>query len=249
MGPPQTNRAVILRTRAYGESDRIVTFLTDAAGKLTGIAKGARNSRRRFANCLDPFTLVQVHYRERPRGGLVFMDSCDLLAVPGELSDPVKFAYGSYLLELVDRLTVEAEPAQETFVLVCESLAALRGGPATSSFLRSFELRLLAATGLAPQLGVCHACGGALDGPAWFDRSAGLLACPACASRRDGLAEVGPETLAALRALEASVPAEARTIRLRPEIRDESAVLLGHWLALHLARPLKSVGLIDAIAG
>ncbi len=34
--------AIVLRSRDYGESDRIVTFLTLDYGKLTGIAKGAR---------------------------------------------------------------------------------------------------------------------------------------------------------------------------------------------------------------
>jgi recombinational DNA repair protein (RecF pathway) len=34
--------ALVLRTRPYGESDRIVTFITEQHRKLTGIAKGAR---------------------------------------------------------------------------------------------------------------------------------------------------------------------------------------------------------------
>src|SRR5438128_8385232 len=83
MGPSQRSEAIILRTRAYGESDKIVTFLTADAGKLTGMAKGAKNSRRRFANCLDPFTRVRVHFRIRPGASMAFMDSCDLLQPPG----------------------------------------------------------------------------------------------------------------------------------------------------------------------
>ena len=34
--------AVVVRTRAFGESDKIVTFLTRDLGKIAGIAKGAR---------------------------------------------------------------------------------------------------------------------------------------------------------------------------------------------------------------
>ena len=49
----RTSRAVVLRWRSYGESDKIATLLTEDAGKLTGIAKGAKNSRRRFANSLS----------------------------------------------------------------------------------------------------------------------------------------------------------------------------------------------------
>ena len=107
-----------MRSRAYGESDKIVTFLTADAGKLTGIAKGAKNSRRRFANCLDPFTRVRVHFRTRAGASLVFMESCDLLQPPGELTDPTKFAYASYLTELVDQLTAEAQPVAELYGLL-----------------------------------------------------------------------------------------------------------------------------------
>ena len=47
--------AIVLRLLDYGESDRIVTFCTNGYGKVRGIAKGARRSRKRFANALEPF--------------------------------------------------------------------------------------------------------------------------------------------------------------------------------------------------
>jgi len=248
MGPPQTDRALILRTRAYGESDRIVTFLTQERGKLTGIAKGARNSRRRFANCLDPFTLVNVHYRSRASAGLVFMDSCDLLTVPGVLADPVKFAYGSYLIEVVDLLTVEAQPVDEIFNLLEDALAAMRTGPATPSLLRSFELRLLAAAGFAPQFHECSECRAPLVADAWFDRASGSLRCASCNEGRDGLVSVSAAALTVLATLEHLTPTAAQSVRLPEAARNECATLLGHWLALHLPRPLKSVSLIQSLS-
>jgi len=251
MGPPLTNRALILRTRAYGESDRIVSFLSEDYGKLTGIAKGARNSRRRFVNCLNPFTLVRVHFRQRRAATMVFMDSCDLLSLPGPLSDPLKFAYASYLVELVDLLTVEGQPVAELFDLLGSALEGLRQGPATAGFLRSFELRLLGDVGFAPRLGNCNACQRELVAgeEAFFDRQDGALACVRCGASRDGLLPVSAAALATLSQLVELSPEEARQLRLAAPVRAETATLVGHWLALHLPRPLKSVGLIAAFAG
>ena len=48
MAAEEATPAIVLRTRDYSESDRIVTLLTATAGKLGGIAKGAKASRRRF---------------------------------------------------------------------------------------------------------------------------------------------------------------------------------------------------------
>ena len=40
------DQAIILSSRVFGESDKILRFLTLRSGKLTGIAKGARRARR-----------------------------------------------------------------------------------------------------------------------------------------------------------------------------------------------------------
>jgi len=44
----------VLRTLSYGESDLIVTFYSHNFGKLKGIAKGAKRSKKRFANVFEP---------------------------------------------------------------------------------------------------------------------------------------------------------------------------------------------------
>ena len=44
--------AIVIRLTDYGESDRIVTLLTERHGKVTAIAKGARRSRKRFGGAL-----------------------------------------------------------------------------------------------------------------------------------------------------------------------------------------------------
>ena len=71
--PVHASDAVILRTYALGESDRIVVFLTRDRGKKRGVAKNARQSRRRFGGALEPLTCGRITYRERERQDLVFV--------------------------------------------------------------------------------------------------------------------------------------------------------------------------------
>ncbi len=251
MGPSQTSEAIILRSRAYGESDQIVTFLTETAGKLTGIAKGAKNSRRRFANCLQPFTRVRVYFRTRPGATLVFMESCDLLQPPAGLAEPAKFAYGSYLLELVDQFTEEADPVVSLFHLLSGALDELRRGMASSAFLRAFELALLERSGYAPQLWACAQCATPLarQARAFVDPPTGRAVCPACRTGSDAGVVVAGDTLAALQAVQGIPLAEARVRRFGPAVGTEAAHLMGHLLAQHLPRPLRSVKLIAALTG
>ena len=71
--PFHTTDALILRTYTLGDSDRIVVFLTRDRGKKRGVAKNARQSRKRFGGALEPMTCGRVTYRERERRDLVWL--------------------------------------------------------------------------------------------------------------------------------------------------------------------------------
>jgi len=239
----------VLRTRAYGESDKIVTFLSLDFGKLTGIAKGAKNSRRRFANCLDPLTRVRVHFRVRPNASLVFMESCDLLLAPSALVEPKRLAYAGYLSELVDHLTGEAHPVREIFALLRDALAALEIGPATTGFLRGFEVQLLHHAGYEPPLTICSSCQRSIaeEGLAYFDRTQSVFACGTCRGSTPGLVAVAAETLRALESLKTTPLLEARQRRLESTAAGEAARILAHLIEPHLPGPLRSLKVIAAL--
>jgi DNA repair protein RecO (recombination protein O) len=66
MRPSYATPAIVLRTRPFGESDKIVSFLTERFGKVTGIAKGALRSRKRFVNSLEPLAIINLRFQDRP---------------------------------------------------------------------------------------------------------------------------------------------------------------------------------------
>src|SRR5262249_39097517 len=149
--------AFVLRTRPYGESDRIATFITEHHGKVTGIAKGAKNSRRRFAGTLEPFVHVRAVFRQRSTTDLVFLMRCELLGTFRTFTrDLDRFAAGSYVLELTDRMVFGRESGHEVYHLVEDALRLLDGQALCDPVLRAFELHLLAASGYAPALDRCR---------------------------------------------------------------------------------------------
>lgn len=245
----RSSPAIVLRWRAYGESDKIATLLTADCGKLTGIAKGARNSRRRFANALEMLARVRVHFRQRPGAGLAFLESCELLAPGDAFNDPARFAYGCYVAELVDRLTIEDDPVHDLYTLLAEALAELEHGPATTAFLRAFELQLLGTAGFEPQLEQCTRCGRAwsAEEAAWLSPQHGTVACATCREADHATVAITPALLDHLHRLRAGSLAAARHLPLG-RLAADAALLTGRLLALHLARPLQSVRLIEQLA-
>ncbi len=244
-----SSMAVVLRWRAYGESDKIVTFMTREFGKITGIGKGARNSRRRFPNSLELLARVKVHFRQRPEASLAFLESCDLIGPDSTIMSPERLAYGAYLTELAEQMTVEWNPVPDTYELLEEAMMALERGPATASFLRAYELKLLDRAGFAPPLDRCTRCDGPLEdtGTSFFAPMHGSFSCGGCEGDQDGLLVLEAGLLEWLRSLR-TWPLE----RCRDEPfnagREQAALLNGQLLALHLVRPLKSTRTIDQLS-
>jgi len=241
--------AIVLRWRAYGESDKIATLLTADFGKLTGIAKGAKNSRRRFANSLEPLARVRVNFRQKPTANLAFLESCELLSSTAAFSDPMRFAYASYVAELADQLTLEDDPVPAMYALLEEALGELERGPATSALLRGFELQLLTHAGFEPQLDRCTRCGRAwsVDEPTHLSVSHGTVTCVTCRVSEDAGVPVSAALLARLAELKTIPLAACRERPLGPLAQDAGQVT-GRLLALHLTRPLRSVKLIEQLA-
>ena len=152
--------AVVLRSWPYGESDKIVCLLTESYGKVRGIAKGAKRSRKRFANSLELFSLVNLRFQDRPHGGLVFILSADLTFAFKRLDTSLeKIALASYLVEITDGLTAERDESALVFQHLKNGLLFLdRDGTAPLEFLASFELKLLRLAGYQPALDRCKRC-------------------------------------------------------------------------------------------
>ena len=49
--------AITLKSRKWGEADRIVTFYAKHLGKIRGVARGARRLKSRMGAALEPLTL------------------------------------------------------------------------------------------------------------------------------------------------------------------------------------------------
>src|SRR5215831_4574629 len=108
--PLYTTDALILRTYKLGESDRIVTFLTRDRGKKRGVAKNARQSRRRFGGALEPLTAGRVGYVEREQRELVRVNYVEIARSPLSARDGESLAYAEYFAELIDEWAQEADP-------------------------------------------------------------------------------------------------------------------------------------------
>jgi DNA repair protein RecO (recombination protein O) len=147
--PAHTTDALILRTYKLGESDRIVVFLTRDRGKKRGVAKNARQSRKRFGAGLEPMTLGRVGYVEKERRELVHLQYVEPLRSPLASADGDALGYVEYFAELIDEWAQDADPNETLFRLGASIVDAIAGGGVRIEPLaRYFEYWLLRLQGV-----------------------------------------------------------------------------------------------------
>ena len=172
------SEALILRTYPFHEADLLVTFFTRAEGKLRGVAKAAKKSKRRFGGALEPLTYVTAQWAEKEKQELVRLDSCDIISSPltTEMTYPRLVAL-SYVAEVIDQLLPDREPSDDIFRL---TLAVVKNLQSASIWmpLTYFDLWIVRLIGLLPDLNACVMCGTVLNGSkAYFHPLADGLLC------------------------------------------------------------------------
>jgi DNA repair protein RecO (recombination protein O) len=237
--------AIVLRTWPFGESDKIVSFLTESHGKLTGIAKGAKRSRKRFVNSLEPFSLVNLRFQDRTHSNLVFILAADLaFGFKDLLSSLEKISFASYLVEITDGLIGEREENYLVFRHLRDGLAQLDERLISLTFLTSFELKLLKLTGYQPLLDSCRRC----SKQRWdqcetrwhFSPRDGGILCESCSRLRKEAFSLSTATLEILTHLQKEKAVPASDVSPPTKVLKEIRSVIVRFIEFHMEREIKS---------
>lgn len=237
---------IVLSVTDRGESDKLVMLYTRERGRIRGLAKGARRSRRRFVNKLEEFSLLRLQQRP-PRG------SGPLLITEAELLEPHlplrqrhdRFLPAMFLSELIQRFTQEEDSDPRLFTLLRWGLGQISRSAFPPQAAVLFHLRLLDLAGYRPALDSCGRCG-AMSGhgpPGGFNPLAGTICCASCAGTpRAPLLPLQMQTLRLLQdGLRLPLPHLAR-LRFSAGALMESLVLLGTMSRHLLQDELRCLG-------
>ena len=200
-----TSQAIIMRIKEFGESDLLVTFFTPHKGRLKGLAKGARRSRRRFVNCLDIFCLSVLEYGLNREGGLYFLHSGKLHdAYSGIRSDFTTLSKASYMIELTEILFPWGVADEKMFHLLKESFGSLDKGESIQKASIIFEIKAMTLGGYGINLDVCCMCGREYTGQgmAVYKREKGGIACLRCHKVSAVSPKMEPDTVKMMKAIQ-----------------------------------------------
>ena len=230
-------KAVVLRSYKFGESDRIVVMLSENSGKIRAVAKGIRKTTSRIGARLETLSHVDVQlYRGRD---LDTVRQVDLIDTHTALRINLKrLEQGLSMVEAVDKLTPDREPVPHVYTMLSRALRSLNDA-SSPLIVGAFYWKLLSSEGVAPALDDCVRCGSSTELCALNMQEGGIL----CRSCRSGTA-VSDAALNILRQVSSGGLATALTLDESPAVREVNQLAMA-LMEAHLERKLRSVGLFD----
>jgi DNA repair protein RecO (recombination protein O) len=242
-----TTEAVVLRTMKYRDTSLIATLLTRSAGKISVIAKGARDRKSRLGHALMPMNHVTAVYYHKTTRELQLLSQIDVVHPMRKLSDELeKMAAGMAAVELADAVSPAEQENAPLFGALTAALAAINDATKhPENALYQYEMRLLEAIGFRVDFSACTACGAPLntdEAPRGVVLSPNGLLGPECSGQRQSWMPLSPPSVRILQRLqELEDPAAATRLVLSPVVRGEVAgalrrILLGHVEGLRTLR-------------
>ncbi len=252
--------ALVLAKQDYRDTSLLVDFYTREHGKVKGIVKGIRDGHQRYGSTLEPFSLNEILFYKRKRGGdlhqVTQVELVDLF--PAVREDLERLSYASYFIELIDELTETEEADPEIFELVIALLEFLATGASAKRAARIFEIKFFELLGLMPEIRSCVICRSEFPDPAFFSVRQGGIYCRPCALKAQGaMGRIGDEA-AMVASTGVGIPVSRGTInfleharrspvkdlyrvKVAQEVGAELEKVLRRFVDFHLQRKLNSL--------
>jgi DNA repair protein RecO (recombination protein O) len=186
--PLRDTEAFVLRTYTLKEADKICVFLTRDAGKVRGVAYGARKVKSRYGASLEPFTEVALTYFEKETRELVSVSNCEIIQSQFELlANSESLGVLHYLAELLIEFLPDHEPNPRAYRLAGALMGTLRGlePEKLPALARYAEVWMLKLAGFFADWRHCGECLSELDATetVWISADGAPL-CANCSDQR-----------------------------------------------------------------
>jgi DNA repair protein RecO (recombination protein O) len=144
---------IILRCRRFSETSLVVHWLCAEQGRVATMAKGALRPNSPFRGKLDLFHLADVSFSRSSRSQLHHLREVVVREMhPGLRQDLDRLRQASHAAALIESATETDTPVPEIFGLFAAFLGQISRAPLLRRYEYAFQIKLLVALGLAPDL-------------------------------------------------------------------------------------------------
>ena len=122
----EKTEALVISSRKFGDSSKIINVFSIDYGKLSFLAKGARNQKNKFGASLEPLTHSQFTFYNKPNHELLLLSGSDIIKSYSSLSQhPDHFVIGMMIAESIYTTQDTRMPNRDIFNIFLNSLNKL----------------------------------------------------------------------------------------------------------------------------
>lgn len=236
---------IVLRTKDYGENNKIVTLYTREYGLISAVARGAKKSKSRMAAITQPF--IYGSFLVQMGRGLGTIHQGEILHSMRTIrEDIVLTAYVSYICELLSKVVNEKEPNSNIFDELYVSLERIIDGDSPLAISIMFELKMYYVAGIAPVVDSC--VNGHTERPvAAFSVYEGGVICDQCIYRSEDYIKITPQIYNVLKLMSQTSIKRIRNLNIKNETLKLIRDILDHYYERFGGMSIKSKRFLDQI--
>ncbi len=227
--------AVVLHSRKFSESSKIIILFTRAKGRVSVLVKGGRKGAKKFPGGLETLNWIELQFYHRPGRDLHNFKSSDLIQGFQNLRADLSRTYTALsLAETILRVTMPEDENPNLLEDLTETFAALDSIESNPWTLRWRALLHIARhLGFSLDLSRCVECGAVSEIIA-FDLPGGGFLCRNCSGKRPHSMKAEAEMWGALRFLDRCPPPAAPRMTVTPAIGMGIEALFFRFFQFHM---------------
>lgn len=236
---------VIIKSADYKENDKLLWIYTEELGKITAIAKGAKKNKSRLFSVTSP--LCYSDYVVFKGKNLFNLQEGKIInSFKGLMSNLDKLTYASYVCELIDIGLEDGEIDKNLYIEFIKTLYLLDTDAIDYELLiRSFELKLLKATGYGINLETCSICKRKIRTSKYINLQSYGGICENC--NKDHSIHISKEAYAALKFLNKIDASRIYMMKLSGDIKKQIEKINLYFISTNYSRKPKSLEMLNYI--
>ena len=174
---------IVMRTADYRDSDKMLTLFSRDEGRISALARGAKNLKNPIAAASQPFCCGVFSFSGK--NGRMYVNQCEIKKEFYSLgADFPKYAAGCAMMETADKLLENMVEYERLFLLLINCLYSLEKGIPVKLTAAYYFVQISDIMGIRPATDSCAVCGKRIGEPHFFCAAEGGAVCDECA---DGL--------------------------------------------------------------
>ncbi len=234
---------IVLKEKEHGESSKQIFVLAKQVGKICLFAKGARKPKSKLLAGTQSFCFCDFFVYEG-RGFRSITQVEPIETFYDMRTDMDRFAYGSYLLELMERTCQEGMEQDDVLELLLRTFWQMtrhQYSPQLSAVI--FGLKFLEYSGWMPDMEHCAVCGEETANADFFSLQAGGVVC---ASHCSNCISISSGARKAMQYVFEHKGQSLYQFRLSQEVLNELMDMVDLSLKIHMNVTMKSKKFLDS---